>query len=698
MAKSVRQGEGDQFDYWNSWQAYIQEYDIKPVSTGVQAVAERMREAGLTEEQARKELAEEYYAQREEAQKYGRTLQARKDQEALVRNNELDSACAVYQKADRILTGKPINVFLNDVDEPTPAWNDGVNITFNVNAIKTLTENHLLAHHGLNYHELAHLFYTPRIGSALGKWVMENKTVKNEHVRPTVAVDESGELVYGTETYYTEQTELVDNRRQTAFNILEDSRAEYYLITKFPSARPFLVATIGDYIASNADDIVNNFMLLVGRKYFDLDVRIMSAQGYARVYGEDNAKAIYNVVAEYRTLVFPRQFDRAKELITKLVNLLPEDYQPTSPKHRDGKGNQSSLGPTGCSGRPLMRNGKVESEKAQNDLMDSADKTDQLGEAIDVGKGADNNTGNAQNPNWETVEAELTEKINQLVEQAKQDPAVKRKVVDTIKAINKDTSTKSMLGKATAESVEPTAQDITASRLFAQELERIRIDSDPAWELERPTGKLNVRRAINADINDIGRLFDRWTTGNDNHEIEATVLLDRSGSMSHSIGAVCRSAWIIKRAIEKISGRVSVLSFSDVSRVLYSADEKAGATAKVVNANGGTDPFYSLKESERVLTQSKAKTKLLFLLTDGGFSEAGNDDIIQRLQREGVYVVVVFLSYPQWLEQILSDPKAVEKYGHGADLFRAIGDPLDLVKIAKSVVKAMAGNKNRAVA
>jgi hypothetical protein len=231
--------------------------------------------------------------------------------------------------------------------------------------------------------------------------------------------------------------------------------------------------------------------------------------------------------------------------------------------------------------------------------------------------------------------------------------------------------------------------EVTATRLFGQELERLRIDSDPAWLIEKPTGKLNVRRAMNADVNDINKLFDRWETGNDDYDIEASILIDRSGSMYSEIGSACRSAWIIKRAIEKIDGRVSVMTFGSVARTLYSADEKASASdVRLVDANGGTNPYYALIETQRLMTQSNSKTKLVFLLTDGDFEQTElNDTVIERLKKDGVYVCVVYLGNETYLERINNDPEVLKRLAHNAHDFRAITKPNDLVKVAKDVVK-----------
>ena len=666
MAKHIRETANVYGSYWSDWVEWANSNGYDVHATREESIKAEAVKSGRSPEDVSKERYEVYYAMRKEFEAELKALQSDKEQTLLVRNNSLDSACSVYQRADRILTGLPVEVYLNDDPEQSaPAWNDGKNITFNAKTIKAINDETVRSLHGLNYHEVAHLLFTPRVGTALGKWVVETKIATHTQVW----TDYEGNT--HSSEYSTEQ--LVNPARSQAFNILEDCRAETYLVRKYPSVRPFLTALIGEYLIETPEQTAENFILLAGRRYFPIEARRVSALLYARAYGEEQAKLVYSICSEYRSLVFPRDYTRAMELIEQLVAIMPADLET----------------PSGCGGRKPMRNGRPASEKEQDSLIkDEADENLMGGAGwADIDKDTDTDTGKV---NDETAHfAEPTEELEKLVktavENAKADETLRKKVAETSKAIVKNNSTKSLLGKSNGTNYEPTQSEVVASRLFGQELERIRIDCDPAWELERPTGKLNVRRAMNADVNDIGKLFDRWETGNDDYDIESCILLDRSGSMWNQMGAVCRSSWVIKRGIEKINGRVSVMTFNQNSRTLYSAEEKALANAvKLVESSGGTDPYYALLETERIMTQSKAHTKLVFLLTDGGFSPE-SDKIITRLKNAGAYVSLVFLGDERQLKWLTEGN--LEEYKHGANDFRAITKPNDLVMVAKDVVR-----------
>lgn len=598
-----------------------------------------------------------------------------------IRNNELDAFCSVFQRADRILTGLAnCEVNVSEDKTPIPAWSDGKSVTFNVSSIKTITEDTLMSLHGLNYHEVGHLLYTPRVGSDLGAWVKEQGDVREER-----------EWDYDNSRWTT--TTTGDVRYRYAFNLLEDFRSENYLITKYPSVQPFLQAVVAQYAidSTEPDEFDSVFILLAGRPYFADSLIRLTAGFYARAYGLDKTKQLYTLSNEYRKLVFPKDYARAKEIIKLIAEFLPK-FPPL---------------PSGCNNRPVMRNGRTAGQVEQSNLAGSMEEglsQEELNKMFDelmsgeqsqdgeAGQGAgQSDSGNADtanaksaNTDSKTLPNELVKALEEAVEQVKQSDSVRKKLDETNKAIRKATGNKTILPRQPRSTETPKQADVVAVNAFTQELERLRIDSDPDWKRELPTGKLNVRRAMQADVNDINKLFDRWATGNDDYDIEAVILLDRSGSMYHEINTACKASWIIKRSLEKINASVSVLTFNDTSRVLYSADEKAQATYASVLSSGSTDPEYALYETERIMQGSKRKTKLLFMLTDGQFYGGKSDDTIKRLKDLGVHTNLVFLGGEGWVKWATENG---EQVSHGVHNFRVITKPLDLVKVAKDVVR-----------
>jgi len=92
--------------------------------------------------------------------------------------NKLQSVGAVYGRTDRILTAEPVEVRVeDDKDMDTTAYNDGKNIVFNAHLIEEVDDRTIISLNGFNYHEVAHVLYSPRGGSEFGK------TVKHEGLR-----------------------------------------------------------------------------------------------------------------------------------------------------------------------------------------------------------------------------------------------------------------------------------------------------------------------------------------------------------------------------------------------------------------------------------------------------------------------------------------------------------------------------------
>ncbi|NBW11606.1 MAG: VWA domain-containing protein [Caulobacteraceae bacterium] len=595
----------------------------------------------------------------------------RENAELVLRNNTLDSFITVFQKADRILTGMPILFqFTEDKSQPI-AWSDGKSITFNGSLIKEIDEKTVCSLHGLNYHEVAHILFSARAGTKLGKAILNDP--RSEELRQ-------------------------------AFNLLEDNRAEYLLGLKYPSVRPFLTTSVLEYVADRPHKLGHNWVLLAGRKYLSVELRQLSARMSINLIGESKTAEVYDLVNEYCRLLFPSQYDRALEILNRIVDIL--DLEKVD------KG--------GCGSRPMYRNGRPMTEKEIEELLksdpDYFNGKDKFGNWLGNGEGNPNGEGNENsnepdksdtkrswgrnkgkgdgvgNSNWVApTDSAIKERVEKLIEETKSDKSLQDKVRRTIKSVYRERQNKAVIDKASVarETLKPTKSDVLVVKRFSQELERLRIENDPAWLRETPTGKLNVNRAMTTDVNRIDKLFDRWYEGNDICDMETVILVDSSGSMWHEVGSAYRSAWIIKRAIEKIEGKVTVIDFNTLGSVVSSSSDKAKATqVPWVKANGGTEPETALLETKRILTLSKSKTKLVFMLTDGAFNNGVEDTLISEIRELGSYFSLCLIA-SEWFMRSIADMSPEERLAmeHGANSFHLINQPLDLVDVARKIVK-----------
>jgi hypothetical protein len=579
--------------------------------------------------------------------------------------NRLDSVGAVYQRADRIITGdSDIAVTIAHSKEMTePSMTDGKDIVFNGKFINNVSDDTIIGLNGVNYHELAHVLFTPRVGSALGQYV-------------------------------------TSNNMKRAFNVLEEGRIERLLTTKYPTTTITLEAMTNDYVLrDHPSQWGNAFLTTTGRKYLPIAVRQIIADKFIAEHGLALAQEVHAIVHEYRTLAFPTDFGRAKELIAQLTNLIGNDDEETEPRWGGGHGHGS---------RPLPDKGRPASGKEQTSLQERSrdgdtetldqPKKDTFGNGKGEGGIVESEDYDGATRNLTAEEQEIQDQLEKRVKDIKKDKRIAREINDTRKAILGNTDTRAKLSKVTPNETKPSEQAKAYARKFGRELERIVRNNDPAWERFLPSGKLNISRTMNPDVNAIGEAFDVWDTGNDNTDIEATILLDSSGSMYGLMEIVCEQAWIIKRGIESINGSVSVYSFNSESKIVYENNEKAKPNAyRSISNKGWTNPYRALIEAERTLKASSKPNKLFFAITDGQWEK--NDEcnaVIKRMKEAGVLTCVVFLSndsdeVKNLMVRARSGEEGAKQYltqlTHGAHIFKSVSEPKHSLALANEIIK-----------
>lgn len=625
-----------------------------------------------------------------------------------MQTSELNSIASVFSTADRIL--------LNDSDvkvqvyKPTHAdmgaydgiagWSDGRNIMLNANIVKAMSENDVVALNGLNYHEVCHALYTPRAGSELMKWVVENDV-------------------------------------QIAMNYLEDMRIETLFTARFPSTRAFLEANFYDFVATNGIDS-NVFLLTRGRKYIPLEIRQAIADAFIAKHGVDMAERVANIIDSYRTLVFPQDSEKAKELIVRFADIVGRGNNPQGNGDGGGDGGEGGEGDEqqgegagvgsddsnnkqssenikcsfGCSNRDPMKAGRMLGkneqlkDKQKVDDFDRNTKSEQLS-----GRPEGNNNGDGSRSGSDTYEDTLDSEglaqdkskvdraIKELIEkrakEIRNDDRIKREVQNFTDAVENNDSFMGSLRQARyrEQDIRLNSEWDESARRFGRELEQLQIEVEQTWLREQSSGRLNIDRAMHADINSIDRVFDRWQEADYSTEIEAVILLDNSGSMGWRIENACMSTWALKRGLERIHANTTVYAFNSGSRLLYSANDKAEPfNARVLNTGGTTNPLMALKEADKIFNMSSRTTKMLFIVTDGGFDDyAPCDEYIKQFNEMGVITSTVFVGHLSKYDDV-NDEK-IEYYRHYAKYFNVISDPADLVGIASDIVQGEIGVK-----
>jgi hypothetical protein len=614
---------------------------------------------------------------------------AERTQEEQERIVQLGALCRVYEQADRVLTGDPLIVNVMS-DGPAPAWSDGAAIYINQKEINDMDLETLTQVTGLNYHELAHHFYTPRKGTELIKWVLTNN--------------------------YMEAT-----------NILEDQRIETLLVARYPAVAPYLIGTVARWLGNSPEEIAGGYVLVRGRRYLPVEIR----QTYRDEFiFPELIPAIMDIIDEYRLLAFPRDYKKAQVLIQRFND---EVLKPIK-----GEGMDMSGGPNGCGKRDPMVKGRPEPGKMQERDSKAAGGMGKP-ESIYVPKpksatntntkSTESGTGEAGPAPESAAEAlqmrELSQQAhdgNSPVKAGTGHHDSKGGVADDIKTMLDDAINDVLNNKAVQQDIKSKQRvivggdgkfeestrngkfdltdvpvDIMMSyRKFARELERLRDECEPAWVKETPTGKLNVQRVINGC--EIDEAFDRWEEGTDGADVEAVILVDRSGSMSSGRNDMHASlaCWTIKRALESIEAPVTVYAFDDKNELAYKRNEKANRTRfKFIYGNGGTNPYSALISAEQLLMSSRKKNKMLFIITDGVFDTNKNDEVISRINKRGILTAVTLICSDRDFEYYNNNGYQEETLRHGAEIFGRISSAKELLPFAKAVVTGAIKKRRR---
>jgi hypothetical protein len=624
----------------------------------------------------------------------------------------------VFQRANSVIALRPIKVHIVNQPDGAPAWSGANDVWFNEAKIndKFDTET-LLSIQGLDFHELAHVRYTPRNGSDICLWVIENNYWK-------------------------------------AFNALEDQRIETLMVGRFPSTVNWLTATVAQFILNTPEAIENAYPLLRGRRYLPLEIRQLARKHYAK---QENIVALGEVIDEYRLLLFPDDTERAKELIARFAELIQGDNlaDPNGHEARPFQGHESSdsrPAPKREQERDRKNAEKQEKELDKEDTQSSsADSDDDSDDDSDSDSDSQSNSssdnfadsndkgGNGGNDSDDELDSdddsdskedsdsssdfgdvtvaedsdddsesddsyeadnlsrhagaggksktansqEVTDTMEEIIQ------SVTEELMDNLNKLSMQVVGKPLMGTVNAESVSradyrsvsATADLVMVQRSFARELERLKANYDPSWLTEQRSGKLNANRYMQGAS--VRTLFNKWQSGRDDvTAIEAVILLDRSSSMQgHNAKEAYKSLWAIKRSLDKVQARTTVYTFDSHTHLLYSADEKADTTIRDSGASGTTQPEVAILNAQNILATTDKPIRILFMITDGAWGGEKAEESVRRMKEAGVLTCQALL-YPQEVSN-----EGLERCRHNFEIIKRIGEAKDILSLGQSLVR-----------
>lgn len=610
----------------------------------------------------------------------------RRQVEAEERNRQkVERLTRYFSRVNSALTFRNIQVSVESHTINAPAWSGASDIVLNSRLINDFNNGHNVANlRGLNFHELSHILYTPRNGTEIVTWVNDNKF-------------------------------------RQAFNALEDQRIETLFTSRFPSTRDWFVVTVLTYFVQDEKVFATSYPLLRGRRYLPVEVREASLNAFPLPELIDE---ICEIVDEYRLLLYPRDTERAKELIERFHNLIKSAGTPDS--HADnGNGqseeqqvvdyneladwekellkdlqksndsNQNSENKTKVLNCP-MGHGERPTEGIESSVSSRPQPVKQQSRDNERAKQLDKSTPDEKQSQSQSQSQPqqggkkagtkssseiLSTVINDILDKSEVAQEIQNiiRVVNGLPSLTSNNLTEPL--KVQYQNVVADPKTLNASFSFGRELERLKAKFDPAWDKYESRGRLNARRFIRGD--DLDTVFDTWNEGREDvTEIECVVILDNSGSMSgEKATQAYRAMFAIKSALDRINAKCSVITFNSVTNTLYQAREKAGNSIRDCGSQGGTEAEYAVRYATKLLAESEKPVKLFFAITDGEWSDTQVcDEEIRRMARAGVLTAFAYIPTPH--ERVtLTHEKA-----HYAEVGAVINNPFDLVGMARKIV------------
>jgi uncharacterized protein YegL len=627
---------------------------------------------------------------------------------AELKRQKLERFTQFFGRVNSAFTFRKVTVKIEDSQLSAPAWSTASEVTFNSRVIEELDSARAIAGiKGLDLHEISHILYTSREGSELFDYVRENKFFM-------------------------------------AYNCLEDSRIEFLFTSKYPSTIDWFTSTILIHFVDKPDSFNTSYPLLCGRRYLPVELRARSRNAYPHQHLVDD---ISDVVTQYRSLLFPADTDKGKELIAKFHALLQEAGDGGEGGDGEGEGGtETGTGtgkirvsqgagegdtvvrisdPFGHGSRPhegletsaqsrpqptrkqesdlkrALDNDSVDdkefAESLKNKKIIDVDINDiEFDDADDSDSDADTSGDSDSNDSGDSTGGDsagdsagdiVNTLIDNLLEDILNDADNVKELNDTLRQLGGATSLSTNKSKEPElnrhHSITPDADTFHASLAFGRELERLRASFDPAWDKYQSQGRIDAHRYLRGD--ELDTVFDQWNEGReDATEIECVIALDISGSMSGKKATnAYRAMYAIKRALDRIDANCTVITFHDNTNTLYRANDKAGAQIRDAGTGGGTVATDAITYATKLLAETEKPVRLFVAITDGDWS--GDQTVNhEAIKRMNNAGVLTALAFiPEGDSAITLD----NSNSHECEVRSVVRNPIDLIGLVRSIVK-----------
>ena len=639
-----------------------------------------------------------------------------------LKRNRVTSLAGVFAKTLSVLTTHRISVNVVDRKEMSaPAWSSTKEVWLNLAEIKDdFTSRSITSLNGLSFHELGHLRYTPRNGSRLVKLIQEHNDSKKlwqsfnclEDSRiellltgwlPSIkswltatmcdyllsdkeAISRAFPLVYGRKYLPLELRQLASDN----FIKPEIQQELADVIDEYNS----LILTGNDEYTDHAFDLIKAFAGLLDElpplpqdpngegegEGATVIIRVRNPHGHDSRPTE-GYESSSNRPAPKSEQERNRQSAR-KNVVEVVIDTTPKEETKEETKEEDKSADSDSATEGKNPSKPQSKEDSFDCEFG--DLFDESDSDfDSDNNAPQKSKpsqGKKAGTEAGHTGSNQQVTDTLNDILSDVVESLSKEINSIANQIGVVAELDGGSATTP--NKANYKEIRVPDELYVLAKTFGVELERLRADFDPAWLHNERSGKLNANRYLRGD--DLDSVFDSWEEGRDDvTEIEAVILLDRSGSMSgNNADNAYKSMWAIKKALERVEARTTVVTFDSRTNLLYGADEKAGTTIRDSGADGGTNPENAILYAKKILADSEKPIKILFMITDGAWDTDKGEKAIQEMKQAGVLTCQALITGGYEMSA-----EALNNYRHGFELMTSMKSAKDILILGKELVR-----------
>lgn len=569
----------------------------------------------------------------------------------------------VLQKTDRILGMGGLQVKIEPSNVPAPAFTDGRIITINsdwepgkTSLEKGFTTKSMLTVTALNYHELAHCMFMPRLDTHLVR------EIRNKGAFHT-------------------------------FNILQDQADETRFVKLYDPARNYFTALVTQYMLETDEHLAYNYVLVSGRNFIPNRLRVKLQDRFHR---PEIIPEVDALIAEYKRLVYPDDQKRMLEVTLDLHTLIndisskmtqagttheniargepdtetskrlakqeEDDYEATDDEEPEDE--------AAASGDDDDQPEDEQSEAGKG--QPSSDESENTGDDKDEGasRGADGSPGDDTAPDEPSLEDTLEEVYDEVFGE------VEEEVEDRIESVRDHESDYTVeQDKSNARKEPPTPELLQTVRRCVDEFREVHERHAPGWHVNQRHGKLNHRQYARA-LQGNEFVFRRWREGvHDALDFEVTFLLDQSYSMQGTyINNASQALWVLRRTFEELEGIDTVLGFHNYTTLLSQRGERVTLhEVPMYDVGGGTNVTPAIQEATRILNTSQKPLRLCVIVTDGAF----NDRIAARMEMEHVNNPISIIGIQTDVDQYQDVRNVVHT--------QRINNPMELVDVVKNL-------------